>query len=97
MAQVTLPAATRARIDNYLDYLLGQWRRIPEIAAEWDQWEDYEQFDFVIEWPIREDRLLQLRGWDDEGLLTPEQRARFADLLALIDRHRPTLDRLLTD
>jgi hypothetical protein len=67
------------------------------LHGGWDRWEEYEQLDFVIEWPIREDRLLQLREWDDQSLLTGEQRTRYADMLALIDRHRPTLERLLEE
>jgi hypothetical protein len=97
MAQVVAPATTRRRIDLYLGYLLDQWRQIPSVAAEWDTWEDYEQLDFVIEWPIREDRLIQLRHWHEQGLLSIEQRSRYADLLGLIDRHRPTLERLLAE
>jgi len=97
MVEVAQRRQTAERIDYHLDYLLREWQALPDIAAEWNAWEEYEQFDFVIEWTIRVDRLGQLRRWADEGLLTPAQLARFRDLLTLIDLHRPTFERLLVD
>ena len=84
-------------IDDYLAYLVREWQSIPELAAEWDEWENHEQFDFVIEWPIREDRLHMLRTWAEQGKMTPAQCARYEELLKLVDEHRPTLTRLLEE
>jgi hypothetical protein len=49
-----------------LDNLEGEWEQIPEIAAEWDDWEEHDRLDFVLEWPLREDRLHQLQRWREE-------------------------------
>lgn len=84
-------------MDDYLVYLKGEWDAVPAIAAEWDEWEDHEQLDFAIEWPIREDRLHQLQQWTNEGLLTPAQRDRFEELLALVNTRRPLIERLLSE
>ena len=97
MAQVAQDTPFRARVEHYLDFLLREWRSVPAIAQEWGEWEDHEQLDFVVEWPLREDQLRQLDAWAEQCLLTPAQRARYEDLLALVAAHRPTLDRLLQE
>jgi hypothetical protein len=97
VAQVTPQADQATRIDRYLDYLVGEWEDIPQVSDEWGEWEDHDRLDFVVEWPIREDRLHQLREWAAQGLLTPEQQARYDELLQLIACHRPLLDRLLNE
>ncbi len=97
MARVARILTAKERIDPYLDYLFAEWGAVPEVAAEWNEWEDHEQLDFVVEWPIKEDRLHQLQQWAREGLFTPDQQARYERLLALIAQHRPTLEQLLRD
>ena len=97
MAQVTHIHTARERIDPYLDYLFAEWQALPEVATEWPEWEDLDQLDFVVEWPIREDRLHQLQGWAAQGLLTPEQQARYDELLQLIACYRPLLDGILNE
>ncbi|HLH23968.1 MAG TPA: hypothetical protein VK066_15705 [Chloroflexota bacterium] len=97
MAQVAKDSEVREWIDDYLDYLFAEWEAIPEVAAEWDEWQDHEQLDFVVEWPIREDRLRELQQWAEQGLLAPQQQARYERLLALVARQRPTLEKLLRD
>ncbi len=97
MTQAARGAQVGAWIDDYLSYLLTEWNDVPTVAAEWDEWADHEQLDFVVEWPIREDRLYQLQQWAEQDLLTPEQRSRYAELLKLVEQHRPALERLLAD
>jgi hypothetical protein len=86
-----------ARIDRSLAYLIGEWTDVPEVAAEWESWDELDRLDFVIEWPLREIRLDQLEAWDTEGHLTAAQREQFTKLRQLIQRHRPTLERLLAE
>ncbi len=97
MAQVARPAGLDGGIEDYLTYLLREWESVPELAAEWGEWEEHEKLDFAIEWPIREDRFQQLREWAAQGFLKPRQRERYERLLRLVEQHRPTLERLLAD
>lgn len=97
MASVTQQTELATWIDESLDYLAGEWEAIPEIAADWDNWEEYNRLDFVIEWPLREDRFHQLQQWCVDGLLSTIQLRRWQALQELIDRNRPTLERLLED
>ena len=97
MAQVAQDPQLQARIDRYLEYLRPDWHSIHALAAEWDEWDDLDQLVFVVEWPMREDKLHQLGVWFEQGLFTPEQRARYEGLLRLIARHRATLEYLISD
>lgn len=84
-------------IDDDLAYLAEEWTSIPGVVAEWDDWEEHDRLDFVIEWPIREDSLRHLRQWADQELLTSEQHAKLRELEDLVERYRPDLERLLAD
>ena len=95
MAQVATDPQLAARIDRYLAYLWAEWEGVPGVAQEWPDWDELSRPSFAVDWPIREDRLGQVRRWADQRLLGESQRRRLDDLLALIGRHRPTLDRLL--
>ncbi|MEA2524687.1 MAG: hypothetical protein QOF01_3744 [Thermomicrobiales bacterium] len=97
MAQVAHDLRTKAWIDDDLDYLLREWRAIPQVAQEWDEWDELDRLVFVVEWPLRVDRLMRLDYWAGLHALTPLQQARYGELLDLIELHRPTLDRLLSD
>ena len=97
MASVTGQAELATWIDQSLDYLTGDWKAIPEIAANWADKDEFERLDFVIEWPLREDRLLRLKQWHRERLLSPPQRERFDELQRMIQHHQPTLAHLLAD
>ncbi len=97
MAQVGSDAALRERIDEYLDYLIRTWEGIPELAAEWDDWDDLSQLTYVVNWGVPADRMAQLKRWAEQDLLTPEQRVRYEALLKVADQHGPTLERLLAD
>jgi hypothetical protein len=84
-------------IDHYLDYLAAEWGGIAEVVAEWATWDEREQLDFVLEWPIREDRLRQVQHWVADGVLTDRQRRALSDLERLIAGWRPALEQLLAE
>jgi hypothetical protein len=97
MATVAHERQLAQRIEGYIGYLEREWSGIPELAAAWDGWDEDSKLSFVLDWPIREDRLWQLDGWADQGLLTDEQQLRFDSLLEVIACYRPTLEKLLAD
>jgi hypothetical protein len=85
------------RIDREFAYLENEWDGIPELAAEWPEWDEHSRFSFAIDWPIREDTLGRLLDREDRGVLDPAHQARLTSLKALIAQHRPTLERLLAE
>ena len=100
MAEVARDPAPDERqgwIDEDLAYLTHEWAALPDLAGEWEGLGQAERLDFVLEWPLREERLRDLRRWAEIDWFTPEQRRCYDELLDLIARHRPILARLLRD
>ena len=95
MGKVIQDVDVRERVDGFLDYLFQQWANVPEQAADWNEWDEDSKVDFILDWPICEDRLQQLRRYADEGMLMPEQTAQYRKLLRLVSRNRPVLERML--
>jgi hypothetical protein len=84
------------QVDWALEYLTRKWASVPEYARLWSaEWDDIGKVDFEMEWAIPRSWLAKLDHWVEQGRLTPEQRRRHDDLSSLIERMRPTLERLL--
>ena len=97
MASLVQQSATSSRIDHVLAVLTRQWNAIPEVVCTWESWDELDRLDFVLEWPIREMQLKQIRQWQGEGQLSADQMKRFGDLERLIAQHRAAVDRLLAE
>ncbi len=97
MAQVARDADLRATIDHYLTYLAATWESVPLEAQEWHEWDEDSRLVYELNWAVPEDRLHSLRQWADQGMLTPAERARYDQLLRLVERYRPLLDELLRE
>ena len=92
MAQVT--SAVRQTIDEWLDYLTEAWQRLPQTAADLDQWDLAEQIDYVEEWTPKEEVATHLRRLVMSPDATAEQRRRYEQLARLMDTNRPILEHL---
>jgi hypothetical protein len=97
MAHVAQDAELRATIDHYLTYLAATWESVPLGAWEWHEWDEDSRLVYELNWAVPEDRLHSLRQWADQGMLKPTERARYDQLLRLVERHRPLLDELLRE
>ena len=95
MAQLAPRRDLHEWIEDYLDYLIREWESIPELAAEWDEWDRESRLTFIFNWGVPADRLHQLKQWAEQGALAPNQRERYDRLLTLVAEHRSTLERLL--
>ena len=93
MAQLTTLQQTR--IDHDLEHALREWGRLPDVEAVIGGWPEYEAITFVYEWTLEEDRLRRLAGHAERQELTPYQQKRYRDLLTLVGRYRPIVDRLI--
>lgn len=92
MAQVASTAQQHAEL--LLDSLWRVWSSLPRVEGEIDTWDWIEQVDFIEEWPLVEQRLTQVEEYLAEGALAPTQIARYHELLNLIARNRPIIQRL---
>jgi hypothetical protein len=97
MAQVTQDPQLQDRIDDYLDYLINSWEGIPQLAAEWAEWDADSQLCFVLNWGVPSDRLAQIRGWAEQGMLTPSQLSHYRKLEGLVAEYQPLLDWMLAE
>ena len=93
MAQLT--TSGRAKIDRELDHALRAWSRLPEVEATFESWPEDEALTFAFEWTLEEELLHRLAEHAKRQELTPRQRERYRQLVAIVDRHRPIVDRLL--
>jgi hypothetical protein len=87
--------ATRTDVDRLLDQAVASWDELPEVEREIDAWRLEDQLVFTEEWPIEEDRLLRLAQLAESRELTEAQRARYQELLNLVERNRPVLERIM--
>ncbi len=96
MAQVTSDPATaaRARIEDFLEYLMREWLGVPNVVRAWDEWDEFSRLVFQEDWAVREDRLAQLRRCSAQGQMTSEQETRYQQLLQVVAEQRPVLARL---
>jgi hypothetical protein len=92
MAQMT--STVHRDIERLLDLLLWQWNRLPEVEQEIDRWDWAEQVDFIEEWPLEEQRLKRLMNYVANGVLTPEQKARYESLMRVVTNNQPIIERL---
>jgi hypothetical protein len=83
-------------VDRLLYFATAAWRELPEIAAEFEYWTPEEREDYLIEWPLEEMRLNDLKAHAEKGDMTPEQRRRYEALLEIVGRNRPIIERLLS-
>jgi len=83
-----------ARIGDALERAIDEWSYLPELACEWQTWDEDTRLHIAIDWPIQEDLLAQLAQWAKEKRLDTGQRRRYKELLTLVDTHRALADRL---
>jgi hypothetical protein len=86
--------ATHVDIDHLLDRAIAGWEELTEAEQEIDGWDLIDQIVFIEEWPLEEERLRRLARHAQADDLTGEQRLRYEELLCLVERQRPIIDRL---
>jgi hypothetical protein len=89
-----MDAVARDTTDRLLERAVAAWASLPDVEAEIGGWDLIDQLVFIEEWPIEEDRLRSLAGHAARGELDGRQARLYAELLRLVERHRPIVDRL---
>jgi hypothetical protein len=87
--------ATRHDVDHLLKWSTVAWQELTEVEREIDGWDLIDQLVFLEEWPLEEERLRRLADLAQTGSLTGDQCARYEELLRLVARQRPIIERLL--
>jgi hypothetical protein len=92
MVQSARPLSLTERIDAELRASFSTWHGVQADAAEWDEWDEDSKLLYDIEYcSMAFDRLGRLERWAEAGQMTAEQRARYDQLLALVEKTRPLL------
>jgi hypothetical protein len=95
MAQVIRPPRLKQFVENDLKNLLALWREVPELSAEWPEWDHNSRIDFIIQWPIDRERLCRVIDAAAAGLLDERQQRDWLELQQLIETHRAAVEWML--
>ncbi len=87
--------ASPGTIDRLLDLAWASWEELPSVASEIDDWTFDDQITYVAEWPLEEDRLAVLEGYEKSDLMTESQLHRHRLLKSLVSENRPILEEIL--
>jgi hypothetical protein len=94
MAQMTVTSTTMDRFEQRLEAAIGDWEQLPEMVAEWAEWDIESRMDFLTDWPIAEERTATLLAMETSLSSNDERKTRLCELRALVERNRPILEQL---
>lgn len=81
-------------IDELLHLVVVEWLSVENILNDWNELEDFEQMDFLAEWPLSESRLLELSRIATASELNRDQYLLFRHLFGLVTRYLPEVNQL---
>ena len=94
MAQITTNFTTLDRFERRLATAIGDWEQLPEMAAEWHEWDIDSRMDFLTDWPVVEGRTARLLALESSLAPDDDRAVRLRALRALVERNRPILEEL---
>lgn len=81
------------RIDEDLRFLQKEWLSVDAVVAEWPQMDGIDREVFILEWSgINDGKLAELKPLTDQ--MTPAQKRRYDELLALVAEKQSALEKL---
>jgi hypothetical protein len=95
MAQVARVHRPARLIDKDLARLLGFWRAVPELEAEWPEWDENSRLNVIHDWPIERETLQRVVDASAAGLLNERQQCEWLELSRLIETYRDTVEQML--
>ncbi len=95
MAQVAYPTTVQSKIDCHLDYQFQAWESVPEYVGWWPGIDTSQKEALYLEWVgITESRFGDVQRWAEMKEFTTAQYARYEEVLKLVARHHPLVDRV---
>ncbi len=94
MAEMTAKLAIMDRFGRRLATAIGDWEQLPEMAADWAEWDIDSRMDFLTDWPVVEERTASLLAMETSLPADDVRRARLRELRALMQTNRPILEQL---
>jgi hypothetical protein len=71
------------------------WSSLPEVERRLDELDYFEALPYLEEWALQEQRLKRLERHYQAGDMIPKQQRRYEELLEIVGRNRPIVERLL--
>ncbi|MDQ2787109.1 MAG: hypothetical protein M3Y58_19130 [Chloroflexota bacterium] len=94
MAQVTNNLTTLDYFERRLATAVGDWEQLPDMAAEWHEWDSDSRMDFLTDWPVTEERTARLLAMESSLAPDDDRAVRLRALRGLVARNRPILEEL---
>ncbi len=82
------------RLDYYLDYVEGHLAELEENELSWTDMSPEDRSDFLLEWPVVDDKIKSLKRLVEREGVPPDRRERYERLMRRLKRDRQILDRL---
>jgi hypothetical protein len=95
MAQVARAHRPARLIDKDLARLLGFWRAVPELEADWPEWDELSRLNVIHTWPIERQTFQRVVDASAAGLLNERQLRDWQELRRLIKTHRKAVEQML--
>lgn len=80
--------------ERLLGIAQAEWEGVFKVAAEWDEWDSGSWLTYIVDHDLAEMRLRELERLVEEGVMSPDQLARYEHLKALVAEARPVFDGL---
>ncbi len=94
MAQVKPHGTKLSDVDWEIAIAIGDWEDVAEIATEWIEMSEEEQFLSFIDWPVAENRTRRLLAMESTLPADDERAAKLRTLRDLVERNRSLLERM---
>lgn len=82
------------KFSNLVHYLESNLSQLEDFSHRWSELNKDTKDDFIIEWPVVEDRVVELKELVKRHGVESDQLERYKELLERIDRDRLVLESL---
>src|SRR5438067_12167636 len=95
MAQVSPRQDSGSFLDDDLERLLSVWASVPELPAEWPEWDENTRLDLIHQRPITREQFQRVSDASTAGLLTEHQDRKWLKLSRLVAANRAAMEEML--
>jgi hypothetical protein len=88
MASLKVKKPATTDVDHFLDVALRDW----QMAAKLDDLDPVFVEGFLADWPVVEDLMAKLARLESEGLMSPAQCQKYAQVRRLEAEYRPVVE-----
>lgn len=83
-----------SQIDRMLHIAAVEWFNLPETLADFDHMDPFDQMEFLLDWPLVEDRARRLAAFARGGEMNSDQFSLFIVIVKSIARFMPYVEKV---